>query len=77
MDKYEVTNRQFKKFVDSGGYRNAAYWKEPFVKNGRALSREAVVAGFRDKTDRPGPATWEAGGYPKDRTTSRERRELV
>jgi formylglycine-generating enzyme required for sulfatase activity/pimeloyl-ACP methyl ester carboxylesterase len=65
MDKYEVTNRQFKKFVDGGGYRNAAYWKEPFVKNGRALSREEVVAGFRDKTDRPGPATWEAGGYPQ------------
>ena len=65
IDKYEVTNRQFKEFVDRGGYRNGAYWKEPFIRNGRALSREEAVAAFRDKTDRPGPATWEAGGYPQ------------
>jgi formylglycine-generating enzyme required for sulfatase activity len=25
MDKYEVTNRQFKEFVDKGGYKNRQY----------------------------------------------------
>ena len=26
MDTFEVTNRQFKAFVDAGGYRNTQYW---------------------------------------------------
>ena len=35
IDRYEVTNRQYKEFVDKGGYRNKAYWKHEFVKDGR------------------------------------------
>ena len=30
IDRFEVTNRQFKEFVDAGGYRKAEYWKQPF-----------------------------------------------
>ena len=30
IDTHEVTNRQFKAFVDSGGYGNRSYWSEPF-----------------------------------------------
>ncbi|MEX1246423.1 MAG: protein kinase [Thermoanaerobaculia bacterium] len=67
IDKYEVTNRQFKEFVDRGGYRSRDYWKHPFVKNGRTLSWEEALAEFRDATGRPGPATWELGTYPKGR----------
>ena len=26
IDRYEVTNKQFKKFVDSGGYQKREYW---------------------------------------------------
>jgi formylglycine-generating enzyme required for sulfatase activity/dienelactone hydrolase/predicted Ser/Thr protein kinase len=64
MDKYEVTNRQFKEFVDAGGYQKREYWKRPFVKEGKELSWEAALAGFRDATGRPGPSTWEGGSYP-------------
>ena len=64
MDKYEVTNREFKKFVDGGAYRNPEYWKEPFVKDGQVLSFETAMALFRDATGRPGPSNWEAGSYP-------------
>ena len=32
MDRYEVTNKQFKEFVDNGGYRNQEYWKNKFIK---------------------------------------------
>jgi len=63
LDKNEVTNRQFKEFVDSGGYQRREYWKEPFVKGGRVLSWEQAMAEFRDATGRPGPATWELGTY--------------
>ncbi|MGH8245068.1 MAG: protein kinase domain-containing protein [Gammaproteobacteria bacterium] len=64
IDPYEVTNRQFKDFVDRGGYENQAYWRIPLVKDGRALSWEKAMAQFVDPTGRPGPATWEAGTYP-------------
>ena len=63
MDKYEVTNIAYKRFIDSGGYQNKEYWKHPFGKEGRMLSWEKAMALFTDKTGRPGPATWEIGDY--------------
>jgi formylglycine-generating enzyme required for sulfatase activity len=65
LDKYEITNREFKKFIDAGGYRDRKYWVQPFVKNGRTLTWEQAMAEFRDPTGRPGPATWELGAYPE------------
>ena len=65
IDKYEVTNKQFKQFLDQGGYRKQEYWKEKFLKDGRPLSWAEAVSLFRDTTDRPGPATWVAGEYPR------------
>ena len=64
LDKYEVTNREFKQFIDAGGYRNPQFWLQPFVKDGHTLSLEQALADFRDTTGRPGPSTWELGGYP-------------
>jgi len=63
MDRYEVTNRQFKEFVDAGGYQKREYWKQPFVKDGKDIPWEQAMAGFRDAAGRPGPSTWE-GTYP-------------
>lgn len=59
FDRYEVTNRQFKSFVDAGGYDHAAYWPSP--NDGTPLKDPST---FRDATGRPGPSTWEAGTYP-------------
>jgi tRNA A-37 threonylcarbamoyl transferase component Bud32 len=64
LDRHEVTNRQYKEFVDQGGYRNLEYWKQPFVKDGRSVSRQEAMASFVDATGQPGPATWEVGTYP-------------
>jgi eukaryotic-like serine/threonine-protein kinase len=63
IDKFEVTNRDFKKFVDAGGYRQSQFWKFPFLKDGRALTFEQAMELLRDKTGRPGPAGWELGSY--------------
>ncbi len=63
IDRHEVTNRQFKEFVDAGGYQKREYWKQPFIKDNRVLSWEQAMAGFRDASGRPGPATWELGSY--------------
>jgi hypothetical protein len=65
IDKYEVTNRKYKEFVDAGGYGNKKYWTHPFRKGGRELSWEEALGGFVDQTGLPGPSTWYAGGYPE------------
>jgi dienelactone hydrolase len=64
LDKYEVTNKQYKEFVDQGGYRNRDYWKYEFIKEGKTISWDEAMAEFTDRTGRPGPSTWEAGDYP-------------
>lgn len=64
MDRYEVTNMQFKEFMDAGGYTNTTYWKFPVVQNGKEISHENALQFFIDRTGRPGPATWEAGTFP-------------
>jgi len=65
IDRYEVTNRQYKKFIDRGGYRNREYWKHEFIKDGRVVTWEEAMAEFVDQTGRPGPALWQAGDYPE------------
>jgi hypothetical protein len=65
IDRHEVTNEEYRKFVEAGGYRNPSYWKEPFVREGRALRFDEAMELFRDSTGQPGPATWEVGTYAK------------
>ena len=64
IDRHEVTNREFKQFVDDGGYRRAELWREPFVKDGKPIAVDAAMAMFVDSTGRPGPVQWEQGTYP-------------
>ena len=64
IDRYEVTNREYKEFVDAGGYRSREYWKGPFEKDGKVLSWDEAMAEFVDATARPGPSTWNGGDYP-------------
>jgi formylglycine-generating enzyme required for sulfatase activity len=66
IDRTEVTNRDFREFVEAGGYLRRDLWTEEFLLNGKALSLEEAMARFRDTTERPGPATWELGDYPED-----------
>jgi serine/threonine protein kinase/formylglycine-generating enzyme required for sulfatase activity/dienelactone hydrolase len=65
IDKYELTNEQYKDFVDAGGYRSRKYWRHNFIEDGRTLSWQQAMNRFRDKTGRPGPSTWENGAYPE------------
>ncbi len=65
IDTYEVTNKQYREFVNAGGYRNKKYWKHKFVKDGKELIWEEAVKGFVDQTGQPGPATWQAGDFPE------------
>jgi formylglycine-generating enzyme required for sulfatase activity/dienelactone hydrolase len=64
MNRFEVSNREYKAFVDAGGYGDRTYWEHPFRDGtGATLSFEEAMARFVDRTGRPGPATWEGGGF--------------
>ncbi len=65
IGRYEVTNREYKKFLDDGGYQKQKYWKHPFMKAGQKLTWEEALRVFVDQTGRPGPATWTGGDYPE------------
>jgi dienelactone hydrolase len=65
MDRYEVTNKQFKQFIDSGGYTIRKYWTNPIYLNGREIKWEEAMKLFKDNTGYIGPATWEVGNYPE------------
>ena len=65
IGRYEVTNREFKAFIDAGGYRRREWWKHEFQKGGRVLALEEAIREFVDQTGLPGPAGWQAGDYPE------------
>ena len=65
IGRYEVTNREFKTFVDAGGYLRKDLWDSPIRDgNGNELAWEVASSRFKDRTGRLGPATWEAGDIP-------------
>jgi hypothetical protein len=63
-DRFEVTNKEYKRFVDQGGYNNKNYWNFTIYKEGKEISRETAMNIFVDKTGKQGPAGWEVGQYP-------------
>ena len=65
IDRYEVTNLEFQRFVDAGGYRDSSYWRFPIRDHGRTLPLDMALRRFVDRTGKPGPSTWESGTYSK------------
>ena len=56
IDKYEVSNQDYREFVHAGGYLKKEYWKHPFIENGRVLWRgRTAMSLFIDRTGLPGP----------------------
>lgn len=64
ISKYEVTNEEYKVFVDAGGYENPDYWNFPYEMNGKVLTFENTVPLFVDSFGKLGPANWSYGNYP-------------
>ena len=66
MDKRETTNRQYKAFVDAGGYTNRTFWDSTIVRDGKPIAWESAMKLFIDKTGRAGPSSWEGGSPPPE-----------
>ena len=58
IDKYEVTNDDYEKFIAKGGYDKDSLWAF------RELSDVNYKKLFIDKTGFNGPSNWELGTYP-------------
>jgi eukaryotic-like serine/threonine-protein kinase len=57
IDKYEVTNREYKEFITAGGYFNPQYWQQ--------LPRPEIIKNFQDRTGLPGPRSWTNQTFPE------------
>jgi formylglycine-generating enzyme required for sulfatase activity/dienelactone hydrolase len=65
IGRFEVTNLEYKAFVDAGGYRKRDYWELEFERDGQVVSWDDAIAGFVDTTGRPGPGSWVGGTFPE------------
>src|SRR5258708_32572373 len=61
VDRHAVTNREFKRFVEDGGYRREEFWRAPFVEGDRSLAFGEAVARLPDSGGPPRPASWGMG----------------
>jgi gamma-glutamyl hercynylcysteine S-oxide synthase len=55
FDRYQVTNKQFQRFVTAGGYQEMAIWDQEVW---------PAVLDFVDSTGQPGPRFWKNGRFP-------------
>ena len=65
MDRYEVTNQQYKLFIDAGGYTNPDFWTNSFVDGEDTLEFDIAIDRFNDKTGWRAPINWEQGNFPQ------------
>jgi eukaryotic-like serine/threonine-protein kinase len=65
VDKFEVTNREYKDFINAGGYLKKEFWQQAFIKDGKRLTWEEAMEQFKDRTGLPGPRGWVGQDYPE------------
>ncbi|HRH44110.1 MAG TPA: SUMF1/EgtB/PvdO family nonheme iron enzyme, partial [Pyrinomonadaceae bacterium] len=64
IDKYEVTNAEYKEFINAGGYVRREFWKIPFIKNGKTVEMGDALKELKDKTGLPAPRSWTNQTFP-------------
>jgi formylglycine-generating enzyme required for sulfatase activity len=57
LDRHCVTNAEYQRFVDAGGYEQLEFWHEEAL---------PALLDFVDQTGAPGPRYWSDGQYPSD-----------
>lgn len=64
IDRYEVTNENYKAFVRAGGYGRASLWQRDFVEQGKPVGASDAMRRFVDKTGLPSPRSWSNQDFP-------------
>ena len=64
IDRREVTNREYARFVAAGGYARQEFWTHEIRDGDRTVPFHDAITRFVDLTGRPGPATWRLGSAP-------------
>ena len=65
ISRFEVSNIEFKEFLDQGGYENPEFWDFPIVIEGKEYTYKNTIGRFTDKFGKFGPGNWRYGQYPK------------
>lgn len=65
VSKTEVSNQQFKEFIEDDGYVKSEFWDFPININGKEYSFENSMKLFTDKFGKPGPVNWIYGDFPE------------
>jgi len=58
IDRFEVSNSDFKAFIDAGGYRDRSHWQHAIINNGMEIPWENAIIELVDRTGLHGPRTW-------------------
>ena len=65
IDKYEVSNSDYKQFILAGGYLKKEFWKHSFIKDGKEISWAEAMKLFVDRSQLPGPRSWVNQEFPE------------
>ena len=78
IDKYEVTNREYKEFISAGGYLKREFWRHPIstasgtdskatlaTARGTDSAWEEAIREFKDRTGLLGPRSWTNQDFPE------------
>ncbi len=65
IDRTEITNAQYQRFVSGGGYRDARLWPDSMAIAGSMLSRDAAIQKLIDRTGLPAPRYWSGATFPE------------
>ncbi len=65
IDKYEVSNQDYKEFITAGGYLKKQFWQHAFVKEAKLIAWEDALKEFKDRTGLLGPRDWSNQNFPE------------
>ena len=65
VSETEVSNHQYKEFIEDGGYEKPVFWDFPININGKQYSFDKTIGLFTDKFGKSGPKNWTYGDFPE------------